>query len=173
MFQLQDFISQTKVTQTIQFHKLVTVKCNWISEMWPIHRNRPFIQSLTSSLGLSREDRAAINSSSMSTSKVPIACHISLIQKSISSASFHFKTHKRMGQQLRWARGVPPVPHKSRTTANPGQDSIHPSTHAVIGIICDALALASWGIGVGVDCVSFLDERERKERGADLRIEWS
>ena len=72
---------------TIQFHKLVTVECNWISEtvMWPVHQNRPFIQSSTSSLGLSREDRAAINSSSMYKNKVPIARHISLIQKSIQA----------------------------------------------------------------------------------------
>ena len=89
-----------KKMRTIQFHKLVTMECNWISAMWPVHRNRPFIRSLTSSLGLSREDHATNGSSSMSMSKVPIACYISLIQKSIQAYHQHHFISKHISAQL-------------------------------------------------------------------------
>ena len=75
----------------------------------------------------------------------------------------------KVGQQLRQARGVPPVPHQAAHHSKSGQDADPSGTHAAVSIICDALALAFRGIGVGIDRVSFLEEREREECGAPIR----
>ena len=75
----------------------------------------------------------------------------------------------KVGQQLRRARSVPPVPHQVAHHSESGQDVDPSGAHAAVSIICDALALAFRGIGVGIDRVSFLEEREREECGALIR----
>ena len=75
-----------------------------------------------------------------------------------------------VGEQLRRARGVPPVPHQLTHHSECGQDVDPSGAHAVVSVICNVLALASRGVGVRIDSVSLLDEQEREEGGAYLSM---
>ena len=73
-------------------------------------------------------------------------------------------------QEGRIASGVPPVPLEITSNGTLGHDIDTGLPHASIGMLSSADIDSTRSIGVGKDSVAGLEEGERDEHGANLRL---
>lgn len=119
---------------------------------------------------LNRGDSSILDRTSMVTSNKAVGKLVPMMRISEYSNGTRVRTREYLlvkeWQQLSQARGLSPVTHKVTGNSKHAHQCNASTLHATVSILRQSKVKSSTGIGVGVDFITLVNERESQECGA-------